>query len=82
MIMEVSFHPWAFFLVVFPNYNKTFQETIIRNHSRTLVGGLMQKVGALNIFDPCKMGALKKNYHKFSSENWVCVNMLFYGVDP
>ena len=41
--------------------------------------GAWCKKGALNIFDPC-LGDLEKNYHKFSSKNWVY--MPFYGVDP
>ena len=42
-------------------------------------GGPDAKKGAPKICDPFK-GGPEKNYHKFSSKNWV--NMLFYGVDP
>ena len=39
----------------------------------------MQKEGPLNFLTLVRR-ALKKNYPKFSGENWVY--MLFYGVDP
>ena len=44
-----------------------------------LLGGWYKK-GVLKIFDLCMGGGLEKNYHKFSSIDWVY--MLFYGVDP
>ena len=56
-----------------------YMEMTLKDRSQTLVRGAWFKKGALKIFDPCKAGP-EKNYHKFSSKNWVY--MLFYGVDP
>ena len=50
----------------------------IRDHSQTLVGGADAKRGPLKFLTLAS--GPSKNYHKFSSKNWVY--MLFYGVYP
>ena len=50
----------------------------LKDHLQTLVGGPDAKRGPFK-FLPLVRGVLKKNYHKFSSKNWVY--MLFYGIE-